>query len=335
MSQQRAVLVLGSAGVGKSTLINRISGKSEATVSHQFLVDGTSELETVVDSTDAQLEYLDTPGLDSNNFSRSIGESVRQHHADYRFLVVLVLSNSAARATCYLAKFETLLDDLIGAKPFVIYWTGEGKASDQKVEEIKRKFPQAICLTDVAHERFKEVLADRTRFYELAGKPKINNVSPSLKIRAQPMPPIGLPKNFSKRYRSQSDANSIKADAIEPLVDAVLQVKERRDREWVRLKQMGDAQLKDMILQILYSNGEREHLETKMLLVTTANSDGSPMVRFFNQHIQRSYQAKFPTEDLAFRTKADFVEALLQIARERRNTSASIFIFKSLLNYIC
>lgn len=90
MSVRKVVVFLGSAGAGKSTLINDISGKTEAIVSERICVDGTAVVCTIEDNSDPSLLYVDTPGLDSNNFSISVHERIQVLHEKNTILIVLV-----------------------------------------------------------------------------------------------------------------------------------------------------------------------------------------------------------------------------------------------------
>jgi GTPase Era involved in 16S rRNA processing len=74
-------VILGPAGTGKSTLINKLTGNSNANVSHDAHRDGTEVCQIIEN-------FVDTPGLDSENvkFDSFVNQLKRWGRRDNSFL---------------------------------------------------------------------------------------------------------------------------------------------------------------------------------------------------------------------------------------------------------
>lgn len=102
----RVALFLGSAGAGKSTLINKLLGKEVSSVSHLKLVDGTARIQGFPDFEDIALQLIDTPGIDSVNFPCCVTEQIQNLFPEQDVLVVLVMNAKSRRVTSYMDKIE-------------------------------------------------------------------------------------------------------------------------------------------------------------------------------------------------------------------------------------
>lgn len=333
---QYALLILGSAGAGKSTLINELSGKTDATaVCVKILEDGTDKVQTIGHSGDPKLVFIDTPGLDSKNFSVSIKDKIQKEYNHLRFLLVLVISLTTTRVTQYIDKFISNRDDLVGNKPFVICWTGDFDEDRcrSKIDEMKSAYPSSIC--KLPGEDWNEVFNNRARFSVLQMRSKVTSGSIAVTTsRSKPPLLVGLPKKLPALLRDTRDTNAgaLSDSSVKPLITAVLKFKKDGGRAYQNMKMMGDALLKCTVLQMISSNDAScEDLETRMLKITTHTDVLHPMPRFYKQHIRRHHDVLFPGEDLSPHGMADVVEALLEYARQTGNCKALAFIMNQLM----
>lgn len=135
------ILVLGSAGVGKSTLINACIGQPLASVSDRMDVDGTGKCE--VFSADDGYQWIDTPGLDSQNFPCSLKEIKDSVYPCENLAIVLVCEDK--RMTTWVDDFKRATLNLFPTSSqihILVYWRGNHKfAIDlEKKNEIKNGF---------------------------------------------------------------------------------------------------------------------------------------------------------------------------------------------------
>jgi len=156
--------VLGAAGAGKSSLINKVilphrpTAAEQAPVSDDIVKDGTERVIAVAG------EFIDTPGLDSSDFSFSnVGDLSP-------CLVVLVIAKHVEGVTVWLNRFTKLLDHSFTEQKFFVVWTHcEGNTSDldKKQAQLAEKFrtsngPQVLAqMKDVqVVERYVNLVDD-------------------------------------------------------------------------------------------------------------------------------------------------------------------------------
>jgi hypothetical protein len=344
---KRAVLFLGSAGAGKSTLVNKLTApRSDAAVGNSKFEDGTAGA-TTIPGLEHDMSFIDTVGLDSNNYTSHVTEKFQTDHIDERVLLVLVADVRMARLTSVLSKFARIIGDLVGDKPFFIVWThclpGQG-LPDGDLAETKKKYPNARMFFDGTQqeiETLKSSFSDVSLFCSVKAcvtKPSTAAVAapavaPAVKPAAISAPakakseakvatplrkPLGLPQilhtmagfRYKPDYKGGFDAH----------LQKVLQIKKSDFVQYQQLKLLGDADLKIFVLRCLVISERTEELEKTADLVTTNKPEGA-MATFFDLNIAKHHDKVFPNEAKEMATavgshgKADVVEALLEYTR--------------------
>ena len=132
-------IVFGTAGAGKSTLINevllrhRADTTERAIVSDDITKNGTKSVVLIAG------EFIDTPGLDSSDFSFSQVGIVSP------CLVVLAIAKHVQRITLWINRFLKLLDYNCTEQKFMVVWTqcddNTGELEMKKRRSCERDFP--------------------------------------------------------------------------------------------------------------------------------------------------------------------------------------------------
>jgi energy-coupling factor transporter ATP-binding protein EcfA2 len=337
---RKAVIFLGSAGAGKSTLINQISGTNEANVSHSIMMDGTDRVHPIRDNSDRSLFYVDTPGLDSSNFNISVREKVQVDYAQYQILVVLVISKKAPRVTSYIKTFEETLTALVGRQTFVIYWTNEGVIDEHDKEMMGNKFKTAEMCESV--DDLKQFLSNcqfslpkttqAKNAQRLASTPKAaKKMKPTGEKKEEPKFKIGFPNDLSiDTLKGNGIGKQVTASQLQLLIAEVIQIKNEAGIEYQNLKVMGDAVLKPIVLEYIYAVGRSDELTNEASIVLNNDADCA-MPKFFDEHIAPQHNKVNPNEtEISPHAKADVVEALLEHAR-RSHTKVGPKVFKFIM----
>jgi GTP-binding protein EngB required for normal cell division len=359
----RAVLFLGSTGAGKSTLINKLSGKEEAKVSHSRWEDGTATLTPVVDGVDMDLVYMDTPGLNSANFKVCVTELFQHYHGDKKVLIVLVLSTQTSRVQDFIQTFDKTVDDLIGNdKDFFVVWTHYDEKQpdeDDYAHVLKRYKGKAKVFCDSGSSMvtngisaLKGALSAKDLFSTLkvnkapvksvplplrapslppsVNKPPTGPSATAVAKKNPPVYPLGFPGFIT--CVDHFNVKPLRKGELEKCIAAVLKAKEDDEVEYQALKLVGDAAVRYLVYTCLYGGGERALIETKAKKLLD-NDDECAMPRFFNEHIATAHKAMFQNEVLSGHRKADVVEALIEFAR-RNGCRALKFIITELFRLV-
>eukprot|EP01040_Poterioochromonas_malhamensis_P009768 gene9768-10610_t len=343
----KAVVVFGSAGAGKSTLIRELTGSDLPVVSHRKFRDGTETITVVPVAGNPGLSFIDTPGLDSANFPTKMSEQIQTKVRDREVLAVLVVNKGVPRITSFIKKFEAVLEDLFGnsqTTPFLFLWSGTGTLDEQDRTDARRRFPRAL---------FHELNGD------LAGLNQTINNSPfaPMRVRTVPMQPLPLPAvpSAPRPKKKQPSVPSIaptilvcarslstveKFERLSPdrdlstVIEEVLHIKKENPLEYQNMKLMGDAFLRFFTLSYLKKiRDEREELHTKMLRII-GNDETCPMPKFFDKYLKAKHDQIFPREAnmVSSHGKADVVEALIDLVRSRSDKNTKFrFIFSELM----
>jgi hypothetical protein len=340
----RAVVFVGSVGVGKSTLINKLRGTDEAEIGNSDDKDGTSGIDQYQDTVDRDLVLIDTPGLDSNNFPAHVVEYVQK--LNRKLIIVLVTSKRNTRITCK-TKFEEILRDLIptGAK-FCSIQT----FSDLDVQEfggyLLTNFPSVPLHKDSDLVRFRASFSDPGMFHfpkanvaavkaatakaAIVVKPKkVKAAAASVKVKVPPGFPLGIPS-----FLDSPDAfknRETKEGKFGDLCKEVVALKAEGSREFQICKLIGDAYLKPIVYCLIKKrNGDDAMLKTAAHRISD-NVAGFAMPLFFDKHLAAKHNVALPNEQgISPHGKSDVVEALLELARRKRDTFAFMFIFEEL-----
>jgi energy-coupling factor transporter ATP-binding protein EcfA2 len=365
---KRAVLIVGPAGVGKSTLINILSGKGEAVVSHSMWDDGTAKLTSIEDVADKDLVYIDTPGLNSATYKVCLTEVFQHDYADKKVLVVLVLSTQTARVQDFIETFDRVVDNLIGNdKMFFIVWTHSDEKTPRSVDVagvFKRYGSRArvFCDSSIPSDikgisALKEAFSVEDLFCTL----KVNKApaqSASVPLAASPVLapavnplkgakasvalkchiPVTFPLGFPLciAFIGHFKVKPQRKGALEKCIADVLEVKKTSALSYQAMKLLGDAAGKMFVYNCFYASGEREWIETnsKRLL---DNGDDCAMPLFFDKYIADAHKKKFENEVMSAHGKADVVEALIEYARRhttRDYADALKFIIREMFRLV-
>jgi adenylylsulfate kinase-like enzyme len=356
---KRAVLFLGSAGAGKSTLINKLTApRSDAVVSNRKVQDGTTGAATI-QGLDNDMSFIDTVGLDSNNYTSHVTENFHKDHVDKKVLLVLVIIVQMSRLTSFLSKFNKVIGDLVGDKPFFIVWTHcspESGLSSDDLADMKTLYPKAHMFYDATPENIdglKRSFADAALFLPVkASVPKpsaatsgaVAFASPvvakfagnSVKVKSsgRPRKLLGPPHFLLTMDGFRCKPNN--KGQFDDYVQEVLQIKKGDAKRFRRLKLMGDAALKSFVLRCLEASGYLDVLEEKADLVTTNNPTGA-MARFFDLYIAKHHDKVLPNEAADMATavgshgKADVVEALLEYTGSVSGSQGHAYAYRHIM----
>lgn len=343
----KAVVVFGSAGAGKSTLIRELTGSDLPVVSHRKFRDGTETITVVPVSENPRLFFIDTPGLDSANFPTKMSEQIQTKVRDREVLAVLVVNKGIPRITSFIKKFETVLEDLFGnskTTPFLFLWTGTGDLNEQDSTDACDRFPSAT---------FREVNGDfagvnqtisNSRFTPMRVRSVPTQPLPRPAVPLVPRPKKKQPSVPSiaptmlvcaKSLSSVERFNRLSPDRdLSAIIEEVLHIKKENPLEYQNMKLMGDAFLRFFTLSYLKNlRNEREELHTKMIRII-GNDEHCPMPKFFDKYLKAKHDQVFPGEanKVSSHGKADVVEALIDLARSRSDKNTKFrFIFSELM----
>lgn len=141
-------------------LVRALRGNSEANLSHSDAVDGTEEIRSY--KYDHDLELIDTPGLDSGNFSSHVVEQVQK--MKIKVMIVLVTSKRSTRFNCG-PEFEEILRDLIGTDAKFSTIQTFSHLNLKEYNEYPKKFPSAKVYMDSDLDSFKISFSDEELFH--------------------------------------------------------------------------------------------------------------------------------------------------------------------------
>jgi energy-coupling factor transporter ATP-binding protein EcfA2 len=332
----RAVLVVGSTGAGKSTLINDLVKGAAAPVGTSLFSDGTKEVSIVVDpDTSAAVSFVDTPGLDSREIRMDIAYQVKKLCPDTKVLVVLVISKSHKRISTYKDKVHTLMSGLYGApSKFIIALVGDEKLQEEDTKILKEEFPSAIQI-NIAKKDFKEL---KTRIAEVglytAIKAPVPTTDPTKKN--EDVIPVQLTVGFPL-WLSKPDSFTT-PDRVPREMDNVMKsllvYKDSKVADYKVLILMGESLLETLSYQFMLREKMTDTMEdraAKMLLKTK----DSALSNLFSTHLLTIYEKVAPgKKPFSVTDNCDFVLALAEYARKTNSGEVLKFvtteIFKSL-----
>lgn len=321
-----------------------------------MLVDGTANIQTIDDLDEPTLKLIDTPGLDSSNFTVHVTEQIQKKHHDQQLLIVLVINARSPRVTSYISKFATIMLDLVGNERFCILWTNHapGSLDPMDLNAMQGKFPLAqMCYdSDLASFRqtflanfniFKPLKATVAKAVAAASPPTVlgkraaaasADATEPTQVKAPRGFPLSLPVILQTRFGFSMHLKK-NHTLFEARVQTVLLLKKTGGTEYQALKLMGDAILKPTVLNCLYAHGERDELETKAHRVTDEGADCA-MPRFFAKHLATTHAQVFPreTSTLSPHGQCDVVEALLEHTRVHRDAYGFRFILVELFTLV-
>ena len=332
----RAVLVVGSTGAGKSTLINDLVKGAAAPVGNSLFSDGTKEVSIVVDpDTSATVSFVDTPGLDSREIRMDIAYQVKKLCPDTKILIVLVISKGHKRISTYKDKIHTLMSGLFDApSKFIVAWVGDEKLSEDDTKIMKEEFPGAIQI-NVAKKDFKEL---KTRIAEVglytSIKAPVITTDPTKKN--EDVIPVQLTVGFPL-WLSKPDSFTTPDRVpreMDNVMKSLLAYKDSRVADYKVLVLMGESLLETLSYQYMLREKMTDDMEdraTKMLLKTK----DSALSNLFTNHLPMIYEKVAPGKKaLSVNEQCDFVLALAEFARKTNSGEVLKFvtteIFKSL-----
>jgi len=351
----RVVVVVGSVGAGKSSLINALCKADQSTVSHSIWDDGTTTTRSFYDDA-TKLHFIDTPGLDSSNATAIVTEKVQKDYAASRILIVWVMDSQAKRVNSHKETFNRIKDDLVGNTDFVVVWTNNGHVSAADKETLSVKFPKAAVfdLPSVgssveavrAHLARPELYAPLKVYLAAeraaAQRAAVNLAAPK-KVKKVPAPPkapkvklfpMSFPAMLGTAAAFRQGRN--KRGTLSVLIPDVIALKKDGGTLYQELREFGDAFLKPVVLTTLKSAGVTDALvRRESLHKVIDNAPDCALTLFYIEHMQALHDKELPGEaDSTEHSKADVVEALLELARRQGDTFACIFIVFELFRLV-
>jgi GTPase SAR1 family protein len=317
-------VILGPAGTGKSTLINQLTGKSNANVSHDAHRDGTDVCQIIEN-------FVDTPGLDSENvkFDSFVNQLKELGEEGQQFSLFLVLNCPRVQLFSTMEAFEQYR--------FYIIWVIDPEAETE--ESWRQKCPEAL-LGQYKTKDIQQLIAqiDAGQCVRL----KIN--SPPVSTSTQkPIDKTSILRcRFAFVLKLLHECPS-RPDLLKPKFKVCLQqfyekvkvCKDERSEEYLKLKVLGDAFLRTFAYAELYLS-DREisdyDSDTQNIL---GNGVGQFMAKFYDHNIASCIAA--PTGELNGHSKADFVEAMIASAFTEqlgRNVDILQFFILSMKKFI-
>ena len=318
----RAVLVVGAAGVGKSTLINDLTKDTSTNVSHKLSTDGMNEVKLVVGgaATDS-VSFIDTPGLDCSDIRRSTSKVVQSLFSDKKILIALVINKSHKRISTYKAKFQNLVSNLLEEdKQFLVVWVGTETLREEDRKDMKEQFPNALQV-DIVKKDLKELrakISDATLYSDINSKPTRKLVSSDPSSREQAPPPKQLVTGFPKwinKPDSLKQTEKVPTDLI-TVLNKVIACKQASEEQFSVLRVMGGSLLRTLAYQYLCREGVTSSIESRAKSVL-GSDDECEMSRLFDTYLRAPYNLRVISrgEVMQIGAKCDFFEALVEYAR--------------------
>lgn len=245
------VVVLGPAGVGKSTYINSFTG-ANLRVSDNLAEDGTLAA-TLVSS--GKCRIVDTVGLDSVN-AQSSPAKVRKlldNENVTAAAVILVCRYDADRITSWIEEFSRQILSLFSSPPTVlVYWRGSCETRVTKHEQMNqamnKKKVQLIHFDSDAQLRLDVAVQHAKPLKVNIPSPAPQSTLPSAnKTKAR----VAL--NVPKAIPSHPLQNTSMAtpEFISKLLTDVLAIEKSNHKRYEHLCHLGDARYKEQL--IMYS----------------------------------------------------------------------------------
>lgn len=345
---QRAIVFVGSVGTGKSTLINKLrevkddDEENAARVGHRDDEDGTETITEYQDTVDPDLLLIDTPGLDSANFSAHVVEKVQ--NLNRKLMIVLVTSKRNVRITCK-TKFEQIMRDLFNPsaqfcsiqtfstlpiEEFSGYLENISYVQVHKDSDLK-SFRETFSNPEMFHTpkaivaavKAAEAVANR-----VAQPQKMKAVVASPKVKAPREFPLGIPP-FLNQKDAFKNRQPKQQGKFEDLCNEVVALKKEGSFEWQSSKLLGDSHLQSTVYSLIKKLNGNEKIKTTAEPIL--KNDGA-MALFFDKHLAAKHDKALPNEKITIDNHgiSDVVEALLELARSKGDTFAFMFIIEEL-----
>lgn len=315
-------LVVGKAGVGKSTCINEVAGHMVTKESAAMHVDGTTKATSIHHE---GLRFIDTVGLESKNHDVSKSELFKLLRSPGYEYVTIVLVSDDTRMTTWTDKFSELLDFLDIAETcfkVIVYLITSDESFDAKVKEFELGINSRRCIFTFA----KNVTEIRAHLKDPTFRNKLKLVSTTTRPAGDVRPPSesNTPKTDSwftkplyywnkliatKPVGSLSDAEA--GNILKYLCEAE-RIKEEFSNKFQELAFIGDRHLSDVLARIEYSNKGRDIVDRVPQMVKDQRLAGIlDEVLFKTRQNVQSRALADATKDYNAGSKGDFIEAAL------------------------
>jgi len=296
------VIFIGESGVGKSHIINVISGSKVAEVSPDDGLDEITSKVTVYDD-----KYIDTPGFNGSKYTTFVSD-IKKVVKDNKVLIVLVVRHDLTRVTDWIVNVKDLLDHFVNAK-LVIIWNSKYLSGITMSESLNKKFQCPLIHLDSSEEKFvtnfnivynnhsllTKWKADNTKVINKTSKSNITTESKTLS-----------PKIKFEKLTNQTNSPPELKIAVKKLCD----LHDSNRQVYDDLKVIGDADLRHLAARYLQSKNMTpidSHLRQLI------SNDGN-MVKVYEEFISSfmisGTGSKF-WENWENHKKCDFVEALI------------------------
>lgn len=315
-------LILGKAGVGKSTLINELTGTDAAEVSDAMHRDGTAKATQVLHK---GIRFIDTVGLDSRNHNVSKSELCKLLRAPGYEHVTIVLVSDGSRMTTWTEEFLKLLDfiDIVGpGVQVIVYLHTSVESFDTKVQEFITGVNDNRCTFTFA----KTVSEIRVHM----PAPTLRNVLKPASATIRPAPSVRPPSQgkaakagswFTRQLyywnplvAATPVATLSKVDAeiiLKYLCEADI-IKEVDNKEFQDLAFIGDRHLSDVLARIEYQKKGIDIVDRVPEMVKDQHL-ADIFDHVLRQTCQNARSRDLATAKMDFNagSKGDFIEAAL------------------------
>uniref|UniRef100_A0A7S3MC00 G domain-containing protein n=1 Tax=Spumella elongata TaxID=89044 RepID=A0A7S3MC00_9STRA len=323
-------LIVGKAGVGKSTLINKLAGATVTKESAAMHSDGTAKATSILHEGQ---RFIDTVGLESKNHDVSKSELFKLLRIPRYEHVTIVLVTDDSRMTTWTDKFLKLLDYLdINETHFkvIVYLITADESFDAKMKEFELginsrryifTFKKSVaevraCLTDTSLRNKLKLPAPATV------RPATVRPGPAAVVRPPSQAKAAKADSwFTKSlyyWNSLVVANpvgSLSNAAAERILKFLCQadeIKEVNSTKFQELAFIGDRHLSDVLARIEYSNNGADIVDRVPQMVKDQH-----LAEVFQEVLSKTSQnaesraLAVATKDYNAGSKGNFLEAAL------------------------
>uniref|UniRef100_A0A7S3HI17 G domain-containing protein n=1 Tax=Spumella elongata TaxID=89044 RepID=A0A7S3HI17_9STRA len=316
-------LIVGKAGVGKSTLINKLAGATVTKESAAMHSDGTAKATSILHEGQ---RFIDTVGLESKNHDVSKSELFKLLRIPRYEHVTIVLVTDDSRMTAWTEKFSGLLDYLdINETHFkvIVYLITADESFDAKMKEFELginsrryifTFKKSVaeiraCLTDATfRNRLKLSAPPGARPTAVVRPPSQSNAAKAKSWFTKPL-------YYWNSLVAATPAGSLSNAEAESILKYLCQAdkfKQFISTKFQELAFIGDRHLSDVLARIEYSNNGADIVDRVPQMVKDQH-----LAEVFQEVLSKTSQnaesraLAVATKDYNAGSKGNFLEAAL------------------------
>jgi len=294
------VIFIGESGVGKSHIINVISGSKVAEVSPDDGLDEITSKVTVYDD-----KYIDTPGFNGSKYTTFVSD-IKKVVKDNKVLIVLVVRHDLTRVTDWIVNVKDLLDHFVDPK-LVVIWNSKYGHGMSMSKSLKKKFQCQLTQLDASENDFVSTFDNVYNDHSHLTEWKVDIPTFAVKASKIVQNKIISPRIKYDMLGNQSTIPTELKSAVKKLCDLHVSNRQAFDD----LKVIGDSDLRHVAARFLQLKKFTE-IDTHLRPIISNNGD---MVYVYNQFISSrmavSGISKNFWENWENHSKCDFVEALI------------------------